>query len=110
VFGQLGLQLPAGIPSNGGAVSLGTGIGTGGIGTIGTGTGSCSVCGAATGLGNAASDLFGAAGQLGNAANQMFNDMVFNFTLNSYLGGGSIYKSQKKYIGMDVGLYLEPFL
>ncbi|MGH9986746.1 MAG: hypothetical protein ACRD8W_22605 [Nitrososphaeraceae archaeon] len=65
MFGQLGLQLPAGIPSNGGAVSPGTGIGTGGIGTIGTGTGSCSVCGAATGLGNAASDLSVAAGQLG---------------------------------------------
>lgn len=61
------MQLPAGIPASGGTVSPGTGIGTGGIETIGTGTGSCSVCGAATGLGNAASNLSGAAGQLGNA-------------------------------------------
>ncbi|MGH9979569.1 MAG: hypothetical protein ACRD8Z_27575 [Nitrososphaeraceae archaeon] len=60
------MQLPAGIPASGGTVFPGTGIGTGGIGTIGTGTGSCSVCGVATGLGNAASDLSGAAGQLWN--------------------------------------------
>lgn len=110
MFGQLGLQLPAGIPSNGGAVSPGTGIGTGGIGTIGTGTGSYSVCGAATGLGNAASDLSVAAGQLGMLLTKCLMTLVFNFTLNSYLDGGLIYKSPKKYIGMDVGLYLEPFL
>lgn len=37
---------------------------------------------------------------------RMFNDMVFNFTLNSYLDGQSVYKAQKKYIGREVGLFL----
>lgn len=36
----------------------------------------------------------------------MFNDMVFNFTLNSYLDGQSVYKAQKKYIGKEVGLFI----
>jgi hypothetical protein len=36
---------------------------------------------------------------------RMFNDVVFNFTLNSFLDGQSVYKAQKKYIGKDVGLF-----
>ena len=46
VFGQFGMQLPAGIPSTGGTGSPGTGIGTGGT-PVGTRTGGCptSVCG-----------------------------------------------------------------
>lgn len=36
----------------------------------------------------------------------MFNDMVFNFTLNNYPDGQSVYKAQKKYTGSEVGLFL----
>lgn len=87
VSGQLGLQLPAGIPTSGGTVSPGTGIGTGGTGSIGTGTGSCSVCRAATGL-----DAFL------TENGKMFGDLKINLALNVELDGNSIYNSQKKYL------------